>query len=258
MFYLATMLISIAIGTGLLFFSKALRKSEGSDDQTFGSRLKIGTIIGLVIVIIGGTFITSFNQIPAGYIGVVYSFGSIVEQVPEGAQFVRPWATVEKANLQITSHKFIKLACFSSETQAVFVDATLNIRVSPSAIQNLYRTVGPNWFNVIVAPRLSQHFKDETVKYTSVGIAPNRERIRHDVTARLEKDCSPSSIEVTDLLLEDIDFDPNFKQAIEKKQIATQNALEEEQRVVGERHKADQKIEAARGEGESILVVASK
>ncbi|MFH1207155.1 MAG: prohibitin family protein [Patescibacteria group bacterium] len=206
----------------------------------------------------GITFIASFNQIPAGHVGVVYSFGSIIGQIEEGPQFTRPWSTVNEENLQITSHKFTKLICFSSETQEVYVDATLNIRVSPQAIQTLYRNVGPNWFEVIVAPRVPQNFKDETVKYTSVGIAPNREAIRHDVTVRLEKECGPHSIEVTDLLLDNIDFNPEFKQAIEKKQIATQNALEEEQKVVGEKHKADQKIEAARGEGGSILVVAEK
>ncbi len=250
------MILLVILAVVAFFVGKSMKISSNRDVQSVGKPVQIGAIIAFAILFVGGTFFASFNQVPAGHMGVVYSFGSIIGQIAEGPQWTRPWSTVKEANLQITSHKFTKLICFSSETQEVYVDATLNIRVSPEAIQTLYRNVGPNWFEVIVEPRVPQNFKDETVKYTSVGIAPNREAIRHDVTVRLEKECGPHSIEVTDLLLDNIDFNPKFKEAIENKQIATQNALEEEQKVVGERHKADQKIEAARGEGGSILVVA--
>lgn len=221
MTYLAIMFILAIIAGIVWFIGKSMLKSDNQDARRWGGAVKIGAVTGFIILFLGGTFFASFNQIPAGHVGVVYSFGSIIGQIEEGAQFTRPWSTVNEENLQITSHKFVKLICFSSETQEVYVDATLNIRVSPQAIQTLYRNVGPNWFEVIVAPRVPQNFKDETVKYTSVGIAPNREAIRHDVTIRLEKECGPHSIEVTDLLLDNIDFNPEFKQAIEKKQIAT-------------------------------------
>jgi len=92
-------------------------------------------------------------------------------------------------------------------------------------VQQLYRTVGLNFFNVLVESRVIQNFKDETVKYKSVEIAPNRESIRKAVRERLEKELSPFSIEVVDLLLDNIDFNPEFKKAIEDKQIATQRAL---------------------------------
>ena len=39
---------------------------------------------------------------------------------------------------------------------------------------------------VLIEPRVAQNFKDETVKYKSVDIAPNREKIRQAVRQRLE------------------------------------------------------------------------
>ena len=82
---------------------------------------------------------------------------------------------------------FDKLSAFSEESQDVFVRASLNVRVSPQTIQELYRTVGPNFFNVLVESRVIQNFKDETVKYKSVEIAPNRENIRKAVRERLKR-----------------------------------------------------------------------
>ena len=222
-----------------------------------GSFLKPGGYLVLAHMALS-TFFASVHQVPAGHIGVVYEFGGIKGQIGEGLQFVAPWRDVLLANIQVQRRVFDKLNAFSEESQDVFVRASLNVRVSPQTIQQLYRTVGPNFFNVLVESRVIQNFKDETVKYKSVEIAPNRENIRKAVRERLEKELSPFSIEVVDLLLDNIDFNPEFKKAIEDKQIATQRALEEQQKIEGEKHKAQQAIERAKGEGSAILFRAEK
>jgi prohibitin 2 len=245
----------------LLFAAKRnlpeIRDYRQSKLPYLGSFLKPagGLILALMAL---STFFASVHQVPAGHIGVVYEFGGIKGQIGEGLQFVAPWRDVLLANIQVQRRVFDKLNAFSEESQDVFVRASLNVRVSPQTIQQLYRSVGPNFFNVLVESRVIQNFKDETVKYKSVEIAPNRENIRKAVRERLEKELSPFSIEVVDLLLDNIDFNPEFKKAIEDKQIATQRALEEQQKIEGEKHKAQQAIERAKGEGSAILFRAEK
>ncbi len=245
---------------------KGIRGKERDEDHEdirkelirTGKILHVAAPVFLAIVVVSATLITSIHQVPAGHIGVVYEFKAIRGQITEGFQVIAPWRKVQIANVQVQSHK-IELVAFSQETQDVRVKATLNIRVSPDAIQKLFREVGPNYFEIVVLPRVLQNFKDETVKYKSVDIAPSREPIRKTVRTRLEGELSSAySIEVVDLLLDDVDFNPKFKEAIEKKQIATQNALEEQQRVAVEKYKADQAVEKAKGQGNSILVVAEK
>ncbi len=233
------------------------RDYRGSRILLLASLLKPGGFLILALMVFI-TFFSSVHQVPAGHIGVVYEFGGIKGQIGEGLQFVAPWRDVLLANIQVQRRVFDKLNAFSEESQDVFVRASLNVRVSPQTIQQLYRTVGPNFFNVLVESRVIQNFKDETVKYKSVEIAPNRENIRKAVRERLEKELSPFSIEVVDLLLDNIDFNPEFKKAIEDKQIATQRALEEQQKIEGEKHKAQQAIERAKGEGSAILFRAEK
>ena len=238
--------------------SRHERDSRREEEVKVGRALKFAAKAIIAVWAIGHTALETVQSIPAGHIGVVYEFGAIKSQVEEGIQFVAPWRDVRLANVQVERHPFDKLTCFSQETQDVFVDATLNTRVSPRAIQELYRSVGPKYFDVVVRPRLEQNFKDEVVKYKSVDIAPNREKIREAVRKRLDHELEAYSIAVVDLLLDDIDFTPEFKAAIGAKQVATQRSLEEEQKVAVERHRAEQAIEKAKGEGQSILVVAEK
>ena len=197
-------------------------------------------------------------QVPAGNVGIVYAFGAITGQRGEGLQWVAPWQSVKYASVQVQGHKFEKLASFSVETQDVFVDATINVQVSPQYIQNLYREVGERYFEILVYPRVLQAFKDETVKYTSVNIAPHREAIRMTVRTRLTNELKEYAIAVQDLLVDNIRFSAKFQDAIEEKQRQTQLALAENEKVAGEKAKANQRIEEARGQGQSILDVANK
>lgn len=275
--YIGSMFVVVVVFLAMMWFGKYLiRKAEvdkeiqGRVDRDYldrkkeGTRLRRAAVALLVVWTSFSTLINAMYQIPAGHIGVVYTFGAITGQIGEGLQFVAPWKSVKEASIQVQGHKFNEenkntLAAFSEETQEVFIAATLNIRVSPVAIQKLYREVGPNYFDIVVAPRVAQNFKDETVKYKSVDIAPNREEIRRAVRDKLQSELSERySIEVVDMLLDDIDFNDDFKKAIEAKQVATQRALEEEQKVAVVRHQAEQAVERAVGEGNAILAVAEK
>lgn len=260
--YIILIILALVVYYVLQRVSTSLQRSthqlDAQEHKQAGRIIHTTSRIGVVIFVGLVTLFSSFHQIQTGHIGIVYEFGAIRSQISEGPQFIAPWRTVLVANIQTQSHKFPKMVAFSEETQEVFIDATLNIRVSPNAIQGLYREVGPNYFDIIVAPRVLQNFKDENVKYKTVDIAPHRENIRHSVRERLEEELKSYSIEVSDLLLDNIDFNQGFKNAIEAKQIATQRALEEEQKVAMVTHQAEQAVEAAKGLGDSLLILATK
>ena len=266
--YIAFMIILIMLSLAIMYvglkynktFTQLGHERARSEIDLYYIKSKL-TSIGLGLLILGSLIATipnSLVQVKAGHVGVVYQFGDIVGQINSGLQAIFPWRTVRVSSVQTVGHPFKKIGAFSSETQDVFVAATLNLSVSPEHIQKLYRNVGPNWYDVLVVPRVNQFFKDETVKYRSIDVAPNREQIRHNVTQRLADALRNDSITVSDLLIDDIDFDPKFKASIERKQIASQDALAEEQRILGAKHIASQKVEEARGAGEAILIKATK
>lgn len=241
------------------FFGRKTFATSKDSREEFGtirfvSTMVMGVAIGLMFI---STAISSLHAVPTGSVGLVYQFGSIVGQTGEGLQVIAPWQNLSEVSTQVQRKKFDQFVPFSKETQDVFIIVSLNYRVSPEAIQNLYRTVGPRWFEVLIEPRVVNFFKEETVKYQSVDIAPHRENLRIDVRKRLAEELRPFSIEVVDLLIDNIDFSGPFKKSIEDKQVATQNALRAEQEVNQSRFEANKLIETAKGEAEAVRVRAN-
>ena len=232
--------------------------------------------IGVGILWIGlHTLVNTVVQVPAGHVGIVFTFKDITGQVPAGIHGIPPWKEVKDADTRVQRVRFgteniqdaaaagpgdleraNTLVAFSSETQDVFIQATLNFRVDERDIQTLFTTVGADYFNKLVRPRVLQIFKDTTVKFAAADIAPSREIIREEVRRRLREELAPRSIEVDDLLIDDIDFQPAFKAAIEQKQVATQDAQREEERIRQRAAEAEQARQVAQGKADSIAIEA--
>jgi regulator of protease activity HflC (stomatin/prohibitin superfamily) len=256
--WIGSVVIATIICGAAFLVGRAIRaESQPKTPEADRGLLIMGAAVLVWVVWVGihtGTAAT--RQVEAGHVALVYQFGSIVGQRGEGLQFIAPWQNTRTESIQVQRHRFENVQAFSEETQDVFVVATLNYSVSPGAVQELYRSVGPNWFDRLVEPRVQDFFKQEVVQYQTVDVAPNREIIRTNVRDRLEQDLNQFSITVNDLLLDEIDFQQDFKIAIEQKQIATQDALREEERIRQARAEADQRIERERGEAEAVRIAA--
>ena len=259
MSWVVSMILALVICGAVFFVGRAARygAATGSQERFRGSIAMV--VAGVVFALWVGlhTVFASVKPIEAGHVGVVYQFGEIVGQREEGLQFIAPWQEVRRESVQVQRFKFTDITAFSQETQDVFVIATVNYSVSPNAVQNLYRQVGRNWFDRLIEPRVLNFFKEETVKYATVDVGPNRELIRTAVKNRLASDLEPFSIQIDDLLIDNIDFSPEFKASIEQKQIATQDALREQERVKQRQFEAQQAVETAKGEADSIRARAS-
>jgi regulator of protease activity HflC (stomatin/prohibitin superfamily) len=217
--------------------------------------------VGAVWVFV--TLLMSFHTVGSGEVGVVYRFGKIVGQRDPGVQILPPWESLSKQSIKVQKYRFQKaegqgaeIIAFSSETQDVYFDVTLNYSLDKNQVQTLFKTVGPKWFEVLVPPRVHNFFKEETVAYTADQIAPHREEIRQKVKARLSQDLAQYSITVNDLLIDNLDFSKQYKQAIEDKQAAKQAAQEAEAKVATATAQANQVIEKAKGDAEAVKIAA--
>jgi regulator of protease activity HflC (stomatin/prohibitin superfamily) len=212
--------------------------------------------IGVGILVAVVTIASSVKPIPAGEVGVVYRFGEIVGQKSEGIAVVAPWEKIHKANIRTQRQTFSQVTAASAETQDVFLQITVNYSLSANAVQDLFRDVGTNWFDVLVPSRVANYTKAETAKYKTVDIIPQRESIRRAIRDRIAADLEPYSITISDLLIDNIDFMPSFKEAIESKQVQTETAKREQEKVAEEEAKADQARARAQGESDAAIIRA--
>ena len=223
--------------------------------------VSMAALAGMLFGSVGLTLFTSYNQVPAGSVAVVSEFGRIVGQVSEGPQFIAPWRDarlvdikVQRASFNDASSGFGSIAAASAETQNVFFNVTLNWQVSPDAVQDLMRQVGPEFFDTLVPTRVRNEFKTEVVKFTAVDVTRSRDAIRAAVEQELSSDLSTFSINVVSLQIDDIAYEVAFEQSIEAKQVASQDALRA-QEVVAQRT-AEARQAEAQAKGEAAAQVA--
>lgn len=259
MFWIFAMIVLAVLGAVGFFVGRALPlvDARGYNGVSAGFKRLVkwgsaGTAILLMLLV---SFFSSVHALQSGHVGIVRSFGQIDGQIGSGIQFTMPWQTVDDANVQVQPFR-ARLAAFSSETQSVDATVTVNYHVSPGAIQHLYATVGTGYFDTLVVPRLEQIFKDTTVHYAAVDIAPNREVIRGQVRDALRAALRPFSIDVVDVLINNISFSKQFTHAIELKQIQTQDSLRAQQKVAQAQYEAEQVVATAKGSAEATLVQA--
>ena len=264
-FFVMTAIFMIAAAVGVLYGlgRRALARESGSSGRAgVGRLIVLGSIGGFAVLFVGLVLTRSVHFVDAGHVGIVKQFGDITGQENPGAVWIAPWQDLDEVNVQIQSDTFVMDerkqagtgAAVSRDSQPIFAVVTLNYRVDPGNIIDLYKQTGGHYKERLIDPRVPQTFKSVTARYKAIEVAANRERIRRETQQSLDRQLAQDSIHVTDFLVENIDFTDEFAHAVEETQIAEQRVKQEQARVQIEKKKAQQQIERARGKAQGNLI----
>ncbi len=217
------------------------------------------TILILIVLLI--LFIVSWGSfaiVPAGHRGVVLWWGSVEKRIMgEGLNFKVPIAeTVIKVDVKVQPHPFKEIDASSKEYQNVKMTGMMNFHIDPSFVNDLYQKVGLDFADKVIDPAFNDFVKEVVPTYPIGEILPKREEIRQRAMKKLGDNLSRYHIIVDDIYFASIRFSPEYEGAIEAKQVAQQQ-VETQKQVLAQREiEAQQKVATAKGEAESILVVA--
>lgn len=212
-------------------------------------------MLALLILIIGwGTFVI----IPAGHRGVVLLWGSVEKRIMgEGLNFKTPMAeSVIKVDVRVQPHPFREIDASSKEYQMVKMTGMMNFHIDPTYVNDLYQKVGLDFADKVIDPAFNDFVKEVVPTYPIGEILPKREEIRKRAMTKLGDNLSRYHIIVDDIYFANIRFSTGYEGAVEAKQVAQQQ-VETQKQVLAQREiEAQQKVATAKGEAESILVVA--
>jgi regulator of protease activity HflC (stomatin/prohibitin superfamily) len=217
------------------------------------------TILILVVLLI--LFIVSWGSfaiVPAGHRGVVLWWGSVEKRIMgEGLNFKVPIAErVIKVDVKVQPHPFKEIDASSKEYQMVKMTGMMNFHIDPSFVNDLYQKVGLDFADKVIDPAFNDFVKEVVPTYPIGEILPKREEIRKRAMGKLGENLARYHIIVDDIYFANIRFSPEYEGAIEAKQVAQQQ-VETQRQVLAQREiEAQQKVASAKGEAESILVVA--
>ena len=237
LFIFGIIILIAGIGTSIYLFS---------DRETgWGAGVLIGSILLAVLLIV----LSCLVSVPTGHTGVVTTFGKVEDKtLDSGIHGKAPWNKVVELDNRVQKST-VELYCFSSDIQEVTVMYTLNYQISKSSAQDIYRTVGKDYYATVITPNISESVKTITAHYTAESLIATRDQLAREIEELLTEQLAKYNIEVVSTAIEDMDFTDEFTNAVEAKQVAVQNKLravtEQEQKTIEAQQAAERaKIQA--------------
>ena len=181
-------------------------------------------VLTLLVVDVFSPAFGFFAKVDSGYVGIKTRFGKIEDDVLPAGFHVTGWFThVKPVNIRTQIVKG-ELVAFSADIQQVTLTLAVNYNITPEVANKLFKTVGTDYGNTIMAPRVSEDAKAVVSNYTAEGLISNREKLSSEILELLQKDLEKYGITVSAVSIENIDFTDAFEAAVEAKQVATQDA----------------------------------
>lgn len=222
--------------------------------------LKTIPIIAIIVAlaILGASLFVT--QVPTGFTGVLTTFGAVENRALDaGLNFKLPWQKIITIDNRVQKSPF-EFSAFSSDIQQTAVRGSINYQINPNSAMTLYSTIGMKYADTLIAPRLFENVKIVVGRYTAENLIAKRDVLTDEVLVLMREDLEPYGINVISIAIEDIDFTDAFTNAIEAKQVATQDKLRaqtvQEQATMEATAQAERQRIAAQAEAEVAKIQA--
>ena len=229
-----------------------------------------GVAIGIVALIVVGVLASAAIQIvDAGHRGVLLHWNAVDVTSPpldEGLHFVVPFQDTV-VNMEVRTLLFVKgTSSASKDLQTVTTEVTVNYHPDPESINILYKQVGLNYQNRIIAPAVEEVVKQVTANYNAEELITKRPLVKSDIEQEITKRLNVYNLITEVISITDFQFSSLFSSAIESKVEAEQKAqqaendlkrieVEARQRAAQAEGLAAANIAEASGEAEAIRII---
>ncbi len=223
----------------------------------------------IALIVIGVVAAASVQIVDAGHRGVLLHWNAVDTTIPpldEGLHFVVPFQD-QVVNMEVRTLLFTKgTSSASKDLQTVTTEVTVNYAPDPNTVNTLYKEVGLNYQNRIIAPAVEEVVKQVTANYNAEELITKRPQVKSDIEIEITKRLNVFNIQTQVISITDFQFSQLFAQAIESKVEAEQKAqkaendlkrIEVEARQAAARAEgvAQANIAQANGEAEAIRII---
>ena len=219
----------------------------------------ISSVVALIVAII--LAFSMIKTVPTGYTGILTTFGKVEPNtVSAGVHVIAPWQKIVKLDNR-TQKVSVETDTFSKDIQQVKVSLAVNFCIDQATAQELYKTVGVNYYESVVLPRILENVKAVVAEYSAENLVAKRGELSDEILTRLTDDAAAYGINIISISVEDIDFTDEFTDAVERKQVASQNKLaaetEQAQKTMEEQAAADRAVISAKAKAEQDIIAAN-
>ena len=255
LFTIGILALAVAIGA-VIYVLKNCKQG------TYPKKKRAGLAVAAAGVVLAVFFISSdcIMSIPTGHTGIVTTFGRVEDYTYEAGLHVKmPWQQVIKMDNRIQK-KIVEMKCFSSDIQEVDAVYTINYQIEKANAQTIYRTIGQDYYDTIILPRIQESVKSVIAKYNAESLISSRESLSNEIITSLVAKLQVYNIEVIDASIENLDFSDTYTDAVEAKQVAEQNKLkaeiEQEQAIIEAEAAAERALIEAEAAAQRAIIEA--
>lgn len=219
-------------------------------------RLQFIAIPIVIIVILGAL---SFYTVGPGKRGVLLNWGAVQPGVVmPGAHFKMPFMqTVETLDVRVQKYERHESAA-TSDLQVVTTTVSVNYQLDPGKVDKLFKNVGKLQTLIfrVITPAVSNALKSVTARYKAENLVDNRNDVRTGVQTAIVAALEHYPVHVTAVNLTNFKFSGDYAKAIERKQVAQQQALQAKYELKKAETDAQQQVVKAKAQAQATLVAA--
>ena len=217
-----------------------------------GGPVAVGVVTLLISIVL--VVISCVSSVPTGHTGILTTFGAVSENVlPNGVNFHAPWQNVvTMSNKEQTFTE--KNVAFSKDLQEVTYTYTVKYSLNAAAAPNIYKTVGADYFKILIKPQVNNAVKAQFGKCEAEDMTETRNEIQKGINDVVTAYADQYGITLQ-VFLDDFDFTDAYTNAIEAKQVAEQEALRDKTQQQMETERARQQAERVKIQAENDAAI---
>ncbi|CEG11991.1 Band 7 protein (fragment) [groundwater metagenome] len=236
-------------------FSNPMKKARDG----FSGSMKIVVITAVLFFALIFTFGFLVVTIPAGHVGVQYSWsGGVQDEVfKEGWHLKAPWISVTVYSAR-TIEKTDTMHALSNEGLSINIDATILYHIVPNKANEIHKNIGPDYEDVVVITQFRSVVREVVADYQAIDIySEKRAVLENHVFEEISKRLKEKNIIVESVLFRNVELPEQLKTSIEEKKKAEQDSLRMEYILEKEKKEADRKRIEAQGISDANKIIAN-
>lgn len=233
-------IIAIIAAVAALVVRAGAKKRLSKSESNFAL---IGFVVAIVIALV-----QCWTVIPAGHTGVIDFLGNVSDNtLKPGVSLVNPMAKVEKMSIKTQELKEM-MSVPSKEGLSVDLEISLLFKLNSEMANDIYKTVGPNYAEIILLPQFRSVVRGVTARYEAKALyTASREQLAGEIIDELEKLVGPRGITIQQAPLRQIKLPARLTQSIEEKLQAEQESQRMAFILQKEEQEAERKLIEAKG-----------
>lgn len=230
-------------------------------------------LIAIVAIAIVGVVSAGFKNIPVGQVAVKTVYGELTEgTLQEGWKVLNPVSDniiIYDTRIQLFprpigtfdgSSDVPTIMSTSSDGQDVLTKVAMNYHVVQTKVFDVHKKIGVNYESIVIKNLAENTIKDVMGRYTADSMYQNRALVADAIKVELGKKLEnyegcKGCFQLDNFSIANLEFSEQFSKALDDKATAKTNAETAWNKVEELKALAQQDIEKAKGNAESIRIV---